>query len=672
MKRLFSLLFLVIFMASIVAVSSPLKASAQTPINNSLVAPFKIMSVTNNDGTLNSDTDCTSSSAANPFAWIVCPIVSVLGSVLDTTYNELIYPLLVVPPIPLPGQSDTNNKKSIYFETYQIWSNFRLIGNVVLVIVLLVVVFGESIGGGLIDAYTVRKILPRLLIGAILINISIYIVAFAIDVTNVVGAGLGNLIQSPFPADAKQLNFNNQSILSGGGAANYIKGDIAIVGSFVALGAAVALFEWTLLAVILVPTILAFFITVIVLMLRSGLIMLLVYTAPVAFALWCLPNTEQYFKKWWSLLFKILLIFPIISLLFALGNITSFTVSRAIPDQTLGQFLKVIAIFVPFYMIPFTFQFAGGVIAGAAGMLNKRVSRPAMGAATGAAGRRGRTNLGRAASGSLLGGTAFDRMTRGMGSAIDRRTAGLASGVRGRFGAGQAGRDAIEERQNNAARRRAQEDDMQDLGMNTRGAAVMAASRGTRAGARDFVERAIREEEQRTRERTGGPLTAQQTADIRNNWEAGLAAAERTGINDGNARAAMQMGASAQGFSESDLSANFVNQQVADSANAVSAGSGQGLVQGFRFNARQNGELLIGNGGDINNLLRRHNAAAIISSNPDSIRSTIDELHQTGNRAVLEALRDEANAERSGASEITKQNLEAAINNLGNNAWRAR
>jgi len=79
-----------------------------------------------------------------------------------------------------------------------VWSSFRLYGDIVLVIALLVIVFGEAIGGGVIDAYTAKKVLPRILIAAILINLSIYIVAALEDIVNIVGSGLDSLIRLPF------------------------------------------------------------------------------------------------------------------------------------------------------------------------------------------------------------------------------------------------------------------------------------------------------------------------------------------------------------------------------------------------------------------------------------------------------------------------------------------
>src|SRR5208282_1078506 len=80
---------------------------------------------------------------------------------------------------------------------FKAWSDFRVYGDVILIIALLVIVFSETIGGGLLDAYTVKKVLPRLLAAAILINLSIYIVALLVDITNVVGGSIGQVITAP-------------------------------------------------------------------------------------------------------------------------------------------------------------------------------------------------------------------------------------------------------------------------------------------------------------------------------------------------------------------------------------------------------------------------------------------------------------------------------------------
>ena len=61
----------------------------------------------------------------------------------------------------------------------------------------------------LFDAYTVRKIAPRLIVAVIGINLSIYLCVIAVDVTNIIGGGLGDLLREPFHRSA---SFSNPEI----------------------------------------------------------------------------------------------------------------------------------------------------------------------------------------------------------------------------------------------------------------------------------------------------------------------------------------------------------------------------------------------------------------------------------------------------------------------------
>jgi hypothetical protein len=222
----------------------------------------------------------------------------------------------------------------------------------------LVVVFGESIGGGLIDAYTAKKVLPRLLIAAVLINLSIYFIALAVDITNIIGGGLIALIEEPFKnAGAFKLTLNAGS--SGIGLAALIGGSIWGAISIIPL------MEF-LLTFFLVPAFLTFIAILVTVLIRRGLIIFLILVSPIAFALYCLPNTEQYFKKWFDLLLKTLLVYPIIALIFGIADVLSVTIDSASTtggiSATIGGLLSIIALIVPLVMIPFAFRLAGGAL----------------------------------------------------------------------------------------------------------------------------------------------------------------------------------------------------------------------------------------------------------------------------------------------------------------------
>lgn len=319
--------------------------------------------------------DCQSSGFT--LSWIACPIVDGLAKAVDGIYAGLIRPLLVTKPIDTSGTSKCEAKDTYRGCDYAVWSQFRIYGNVILVIALLVIVLGQSIGGGLVDAYTAKKVLPRLLAAAVLINLSIYIVALLVDITNILGNGVQALITQPFnSAGSFKLTLNagssaaigSPAILAGGlgiaallGAGGTIWAAIVTIASPVlpALVGFLALF-------VLLPAILIMIAILATVIIRNGLLIFLVMTAPVAFALYCLPNTEKYFKKWWELLWKTLLIYPIIAVIFAIGDILAITMSQGGSSNGLlaviAQLLGVMALIAPLFLIPFAFKIAGGII----------------------------------------------------------------------------------------------------------------------------------------------------------------------------------------------------------------------------------------------------------------------------------------------------------------------
>ena len=309
---------------------------------------------------------CESSGFSLEF--IMCPIINGLIDAIDGIYGDVIHPLLVTKPVSLDNSCPSTAKDPCYL--YNIWSNFRIYGDIFLVIGLLVVVFGQSIGGGMIDAYTVKKVLPRILIAAVLINLSIYIVALAVDLTNVIGGGIQTLLSYPFSnADAFHLTLNGGASATLG-LGTLVTGGAGVLGiwALVSGGAAFAVpLIMFLLLFVLMPAFLIMLTILGTVIVRQGLIILLVVTSPVAFALYCLPNTEQYFKKWWDLLYRTLLVYPIIAVIFSISNILSVTISDASKAEggflaTIAQLIAIIALLVPLFLIPFAFKLAGGVL----------------------------------------------------------------------------------------------------------------------------------------------------------------------------------------------------------------------------------------------------------------------------------------------------------------------
>lgn len=287
----------------------------------------------------------------SPLTWILCPIFNGVADLSDWLFSHLVQPLLRTSPIST-DPSDTG---------YKIWASFRIYGDIFLVIGLIVIVFGQAIGGGLVDAYTAKKVLPRLLMAAILINLSIYIIAFMVDLTNVVGGGLGQLITQPL-SNAGAFKITPSGVQQG-----EIVGGGALIAKFFGKRVLASIFSLEagnfIMLFILLPAVLGLLAAFITLIVRKAMLLALLIISPVAFALYCLPNTEKYFRKWWDLLLKTLLVYPIVIMFFAVADVLSVTFPQANnSNDPLPLIISFVLQFLPLIFIPYAFKLAGGAI----------------------------------------------------------------------------------------------------------------------------------------------------------------------------------------------------------------------------------------------------------------------------------------------------------------------
>lgn len=165
--------------------------------------------------------------------------------------------------------------------------------------------------------YTIKKVLPRLIIGAILVNSSFFICQVLVDVSNI----LGNTIVDIF----------NKVSVSGGEAGPWQNaawwGGATVVSATILASGAVALLA------ISGPVIVAVFMSVVVTLLiligRQAAVILLTVISPLAFLAYTLPNTEQFFKKWIKTFWALLVVFPLVALLFGAGNLAYRVLSQS-------------------------------------------------------------------------------------------------------------------------------------------------------------------------------------------------------------------------------------------------------------------------------------------------------------------------------------------------------
>ncbi|HVS58452.1 MAG TPA: hypothetical protein VHD60_01805 [Candidatus Saccharimonadales bacterium] len=325
----------------------------------------------------------TCESTGGPFSWAICGAIRMINDAESAVEGE-VQNLLRTRPLVFNAKPTCNAtdatcaNQELGSTIYKVWSTFRVYGDIILVIALLVIVFGESLGGGMIDAYTAKKVLPRILIAAILINLSIYIVAIMEDIVNVIGNGLVSLLEDPFKilaqcapgaTSADACKVMSTVKVSGG------TGLVLSAGVLVIMGATWIAGFGAFMLIIVIPMLLAVIGVLVTIALRQGLLVLLLLVSPIAFALYVLPNTEQYFKKWWGLLMKTLLVYPIVMAVFALAYISGVVMSHLVPASILSQALSVLAVVAPMFMIPFAFKLSGGLIGNVQSMMTGMVAK---------------------------------------------------------------------------------------------------------------------------------------------------------------------------------------------------------------------------------------------------------------------------------------------------------
>jgi hypothetical protein len=353
-----------------------------------------------NPGNASNSLGCTIQ-LTNPLTWVICPIVDALSQFVQTIDN-LITQQLDISPSSIFCSTDGATTCGAY---YNAWQSFRDIALGLLVVVALIIVSAEALGSEILDAYTIRKTLPRLLVAAIGITISWPLMNFAVTASDVLGIGIRHIIYFPFTQikDAPDLSF-------GGDALNFLFGSGALVGgtlvavpAWIVFGGPAALFS--LVATAALAVLVAF----VVLILRQIAIILLILISPLAILAYILPYTNRLYKLWWESFSKALLMFPMIAGFIAIGRVfaaVSFNTGGAIQ-----QFIGFIAYFAPYFMIPMTFRFAGSAVNGLGNFVNSRAAGGFQ-ALRGVRANQRQSRLKRARSGGLYRGA--NKLTRGL------------------------------------------------------------------------------------------------------------------------------------------------------------------------------------------------------------------------------------------------------------------
>jgi len=280
-------------------------------------------------GSSDGETSC----AVGGIGWIVCPVINFMAGAGDAAFAVLSDNFLQTNTSIVESSEDNG--------AYIAWGIIRNVANVAFVLVFLIIIFSQLTGTGIAN-YGVKKMLPRLVVGAILVNLSFLASQIAVDLSNLAGYG----IRDVFDGIAEQVN------------ENFIKDDpigsatgdslLGVFGGILAAGTIAAAGYFLIVSggSLLLAALLALIVTLLILILREVVIIIAIVIAPLAFVAWILPNTEGLFKKWVSIFTAMLILFPAIALIYGGATLASAILGRVSWEEgdLIGQ---IIAALVP-------------------------------------------------------------------------------------------------------------------------------------------------------------------------------------------------------------------------------------------------------------------------------------------------------------------------------------
>lgn len=369
------------------------------------------------------ETTQTCYTAAGPLGWIMCAVTDSIGKAATYLYSEVIQPFLEI---------DANNLLNRDNGVYSGWATFRNAANIVFVILFLVVILAQVTGIGVTN-YNIKKILPRLIMVAILVNISFIICQLAVDVSNILGNGLKTVFDA-LPVGSKTVIEGSGSIAAvtnKSGFAALTEGVLAILAQGGLIGAGVLAFGTVSLwlptfLITLIGCIISIIFFFIILAVRQAGVIILVVLAPVAIVCYALPNTKSFFDRWKKMFSALLMVYPICGLLIGGGNYAS-----ALLLSTNTGFFYILAAMlltvVPFFMIPSILKGSMAMM----GNLGMQISNFGK-------------NIGRSATGTVRGSEAFKNYQRQKQFSYDAKKANKLYDKIQKLEAGQTG-DKLEE-----------------------------------------------------------------------------------------------------------------------------------------------------------------------------------------------------------------------------------
>lgn len=309
-----------------------------------------------------SENSTSTSCDVQGIGWLICPVSNWLADGIDYMYSAL-QEFLKTKPL-----ETTNQNSGIYLA----WVIMRNISNVAFIVAFLVIIYSQLTSVG-ISNYGVKKMLPRLIIAAVLVNLSFTFCAVLLDLSNIAGYAF----QDAF------MGIKNTISTVGENTSTWTWSEVistALSNGALAVGAgyAVSLALTTEILPMLVPAATLAGLTLLFILLimaaRQALIIILIIVSPLAFVCYLLPGTEKWFKKWRDLFFTMLVFFPAFAVVFGGAQLAGILIiqnasgSNGAIMHVLGMLVQII----PLAITPLIMKFSGGVLGKFAGFVNDK------------------------------------------------------------------------------------------------------------------------------------------------------------------------------------------------------------------------------------------------------------------------------------------------------------
>lgn len=290
--------------------------------------------------------------------WMICGPSMWIAKGVDTIYGW-IEDFLTVRELEVSNTSSS---------LYQAWDIMRGIANVAFIIAFLIIIYSQVSSLG-ISNYGIKKLAPRLIIAALFVNLSFYICAIAVDLSNILGYTLKDLLDGVNSSLIDTASADNEGIGSTESLVQaFLTGGTLLVGGGLAVSGSLTA-GTPLLIPLLLTVFVALLVALVVFAVRQALIVILVVIAPLAFVCYLLPGTEKWFEKWRSTFFTMLFFFPAFAVVFGGAQLAGMLITSnasTIVMVIIGWAVQL----APLALAPLVMKLGGGVLNRVAGIVN--------------------------------------------------------------------------------------------------------------------------------------------------------------------------------------------------------------------------------------------------------------------------------------------------------------